>query len=119
MLTREPVQPSEATELRPVLLTAITTIAGLMPMVLALTIDFVGRDVYFGAPSTQYRVQLSTVIVGGLFTATALAVLVTPGMLVWFDSRFARRAEAAADTPKPVGAGVSADTFSPAPGTSR
>jgi multidrug efflux pump len=73
--------------LRPILLTAITTIVGLMPMVLALTIDFTARDAYFGAPSTQYWVQLSTGIVGGLVTATLITVLFTPSMLAWRDGR--------------------------------
>ncbi len=71
-----------AQRLRPVFLTSITTILGLMPMVLALTIDFVGRDVSIGAPSTQYWIQLSTAIVGGLLVATPLTLLFTPSMLV-------------------------------------
>jgi multidrug efflux pump len=77
-----------AQRLRPVLLTAITTIVGLMPMVLAVTVDILGQDVYVGAPSTQYWVQLSTAVVGGLFAATALTVLVTPSMLAWWDRAF-------------------------------
>ncbi|WP_142847498.1 efflux RND transporter permease subunit [Telmatospirillum sp. J64-1] len=80
-----------AQRLRPVLLTAITTIIGLMPMVLALTLDFSGRDLYFGAPSTQYWVQLSTAIVGGLVFGTVLTLLFTPAMLSWFDNRRVRK----------------------------
>lgn len=40
--------------LRPVLLTTVTTILGLMPMVLEMNIDLVSQKVEFGAPSTQW-----------------------------------------------------------------
>jgi multidrug efflux pump len=72
-----------AQRLRPVLLTTITTILGLMPMVLAVTVDFLGRDFSIGAPSTQYWVQLATAISGGLLIATPLTLLLTPTLLVW------------------------------------
>jgi multidrug efflux pump len=73
--------------LRPVLLTAITTIAGLMPMVMGLTIDYAGRDIYFGAPSGQYWIQLATAVVGGLATATLVTIFFTPAMIAWRDRR--------------------------------
>jgi multidrug efflux pump len=76
-----------AQRLRPVLLTSITTILGLLPMVLALTVDFVGRDFSVGAPSTQYWIQLSTAIAGGLLVATPLTLLVTPTLLAWGDRK--------------------------------
>ena len=68
--------------LRPVLLTAGTTILGLIPMVLAMNIDFIGREVSFGAPSTQWWRQLSSAIAGGLGFATVLTLLLTPSLLV-------------------------------------
>ena len=76
-----------AQRLRPVLLTTITTILGLLPMVLGLTVDFIGRDFSIGAPSTQYWIQLATAISGGLLVATPLTLLVTPTMLAWGDRR--------------------------------
>ncbi|MFP4606121.1 MAG: efflux RND transporter permease subunit [Thiohalospira sp.] len=72
---------------RPVILTAVTTILGLSPMVLGWTIDFIGRDFYIGAPSTQYWIQLATAISGGLLVATPLTLFFTPAMLVWLDRR--------------------------------
>ena len=80
-----------AQRMRPVVLTAVTTILGLSPMVLGLTIDFMARDIYFGAPATQYWVALSTAIVGGLLIATPLTLLFTPAMLAWMDRRGERR----------------------------
>jgi multidrug efflux pump len=71
-----------AQRLRPVLLTTVTTVLGLMPMVLQLNIDFVGREVSYGAPSTQWWVQLSTAIVFGLTFSTILTLIVTPCALM-------------------------------------
>jgi multidrug efflux pump len=68
--------------LRPVLLTAGTTILGLIPMVMAMNIDFINRAVAFGAPSTQWWTQLSSAIAGGLAFATVLTLLLTPCLLV-------------------------------------
>jgi multidrug efflux pump len=73
--------------MRPVLLTAVTTIIGLLPMVTGLTIDFVARDVFFGAPSGQFWIQLSTAIVGGLTLATLITLLLTPALLAWDGQR--------------------------------
>lgn len=91
VLRRSGLDPIEAAlrtgaqRLRPVLLTTITTVLGLLPMVIMLTVDFFGRDVSLGAPSTQYWVQLATAISGGLLVATPLTLLFTPAMLVWGD----------------------------------
>ena len=74
---------------RPVLLTAGTTILGLIPMVLAMNIDFVNRSVAFGAPSTQWWTQLSSAIAGGLAFATVLTLVLTPCLLV-LGARFTR-----------------------------
>jgi multidrug efflux pump len=74
-----------ALRLRPVVLTAVTTILGLTPMVLGWTVDFVGRDFHIGAPSTDYWVQLATGVAGGLLFATPITLLLTPAMLVLLD----------------------------------
>jgi multidrug efflux pump len=68
--------------LRPVFLTAITTVLGLMPMVLAMNIDLVKRAISFGAPSTQWWTQLASAIAGGLAFATVLTLVLTPCLLV-------------------------------------
>ncbi|MFI9655182.1 efflux RND transporter permease subunit [Guyparkeria sp. GHLCS8-2] len=76
-----------AQRLRPVVLTSVTTVLGLAPMVFGLTIDLIGREFSIGAPSTQYWVQLATAIAGGLIAATALTLLFTPSMLAWVERR--------------------------------
>lgn len=80
-----------AQRLRPILLTAITTMLGLVPMVFAMNIDFIGRDVTFGAPSTQWWKQLSTSIAGGLAFATFLTLLFTPCLLLLGERFFDRK----------------------------
>jgi multidrug efflux pump len=81
--TRDAVLITGAQRLRPVLLTTVTTVLGLMPMVLQLNIDFVGREISHGAPSTQWWVQLSTAIVFGLSFSTILTLVVTPCALMF------------------------------------
>ena len=71
-----------AQRLRPVLLTTITTVLGLMPMVFQTNIDFLTREITVGAPSTQWWVSLSTTIVFGLSFATVLTLIVTPCALM-------------------------------------
>ena len=71
-----------AQRLRPVVLTSVTTILGLMPMVLSANIDFVTREIAVGAPSTQWWVGLATAIVFGLTFATVLTLVVTPSALM-------------------------------------
>jgi len=92
-----------AVRLRPVMLTTVTTILGLMPMVFAVNIDLINRDVSVGAPATQYWTQLSSSVAGGLAFATMLTLLLTPSLLMiqantsaWFARRRAHTADSAA-----------------------
>ena len=71
-----------ALRLRPVILTTVTTIMGLMPMALSMNINFISREVSFGAPSTQWWVQLSSSVAIGLAFATILTLLLTPSFLM-------------------------------------
>jgi multidrug efflux pump len=75
-----------AQRLRPVVLTTITTVLGLLPMVLRLNIDFFGRDITYNAPSTQWWVQLATSVAFGLLFATFLTLILTPSLLVMGDN---------------------------------
>ncbi len=68
--------------LRPVMLTTVTTILGLMPMVLEMNIDLINQKIEFGAPSTQWWSQLATAVAGGLAFATVLTLVLTPCLLM-------------------------------------
>ena len=67
---------------RPILLTSITTVLGLLPMVYSMNINFFTRDVYFNSPSSQWWQQLSTTIASGLSFATILTLFLTPALLL-------------------------------------
>ena len=104
MDAREAIMRTCAQRLRPVLLTTVTTVLGLLPMALSLNIDLVKRDVYFGGPSAQWWEQMATSIAGGLIFATVLTLGLTPALLMiqanfsrrWHERRLAREGEQAA-----------------------
>lgn len=86
-----------AQRLRPVLLTTVTTILGLLPMMFSVNVDFVNRNITQGAPSMQWWAQISIAIVCGLAFATVLTLIFTPCMLklradasVWWRARGSR-----------------------------
>ena len=91
----DPVQAilrTGAQRLRPVVLTTITTICGLMPMVLQVNIDLFSREITTGAPSTQWWTQLATAVAFGLAFATVLTLVVTPCALMVRENFSARAA---------------------------
>ncbi|WP_159586260.1 efflux RND transporter permease subunit [Chelativorans xinjiangense] len=69
---------------RPVLLTAISAVLGVLPIAFALGLELADREVTFGAPSTQWWISLSGAIVYGLSFATVLTLIVTPAALMVF-----------------------------------
>jgi len=90
--TIEAVIRTGAQRLRPVLLTTVTTVLGLMPMVLGVNIDFIHRGLTVGGPSTQWWTQLATAVAGGLTFATLLTLVLTPSLLVLGERlKFGRR----------------------------
>jgi multidrug efflux pump len=79
---RDAILRTGVQRLRPVMLTTVTTILGLMPMVLEMNIDLINQKIEFGAPSTQWWSQLATAIAGGLAFATVLTLVLTPCLLM-------------------------------------
>ena len=78
--------------LRPVLLTAITTIIGLIPMGTKINVDLIARQVSYNTPSSQWWDQLANSIMFGLGFATILTLIVTPCMLAIGARRSEKRA---------------------------
>ncbi|UUM30164.1 efflux RND transporter permease subunit [Vibrio japonicus] len=79
---RDAILRTGVQRLRPVLLTTVTTILGLLPMVLEMNIDLINQSIEFGAPSTQWWSQLATAVAGGLAFATVLTLVLTPCLLM-------------------------------------
>ncbi|MGG7644082.1 efflux RND transporter permease subunit [Rhodovulum sp. YNF3179] len=74
------IRTAEA-RIRPVLLTTITTMAGLTPMVLGLSVDFIGGGYSIDSPTALWWKQLATAVVFGLGVATMLTLVFTPALL--------------------------------------
>ncbi|MGI9372535.1 MAG: efflux RND transporter permease subunit [Hyphomicrobiales bacterium] len=69
-----------AQRLRPVMLTTITTIFGLLPMMYQINVDWFAPSITIGSVTSIWWVQLSTAIIFGLGFSTMLTLLLTP---VW------------------------------------
>jgi len=61
--------------LRPVLMTAILTVLGLVPLLLA------------SGPGLEVQKPLAVVVIGGTFSSTALTLILLPTLYVWLEGR--------------------------------
>ncbi len=67
--------------IRPVLLTTITTMAGLAPMMFGLSLNFINGGYSVDSPTSLWWKQLATAVVFGLGIATMLTLVFTPSLL--------------------------------------
>jgi len=70
-----------AQRLRPVMLTTVTTVFGLLPLASNFSIDLLNRTIVYGGQLSSFWVPLSQAIVSGLTFATLLTLIATPAML--------------------------------------
>ena len=71
----EAVSQGASRRLRPVLMTAVTTGLGLVPLLLAT------------GPGSEIQRPLAVVVVGGLSTSTLITLVLLPSLYAWFEGR--------------------------------
>lgn len=83
---REAIVKGGVARLRPVLLTAITTVLGLLPLTFGLNINFISLfthldpQIFIGGDNTAFWRPLTLVIINGLTFATFLTLVIVPVM---------------------------------------
>ena len=86
MKKSEAIIKAGATRLTPVILTAVSTILGLLPLAIGMNIDFyklfteLDPNIYFGGDSAIFWKPLAWTIIFGLSFATVLTLIVVPTM---------------------------------------
>jgi len=112
---QDAVVEAGATRLRPVVLTALTTVIGLIPLTFGINVDFVGLIVdldpafAIGSQNTDFWGPMGTAIISGLTFATFLTLVIVPVMYSAFDSVAARLASRRAALTGVAGDGVATD----------
>jgi multidrug efflux pump subunit AcrB len=83
----EAIMLAGSTRFRPVMLTALTTILGLLPMALGISLDVHNFTIVSGSDMSQYWIALSTAVIFGLSVGTLLTLFVVPTLYSLFFYR--------------------------------
>jgi multidrug efflux pump subunit AcrB len=76
------------TRFRPVMLTAVTTVLGLLPMAVGVSLDIRNFGIIFGSDSSQWWGPMAIAVIFGLVVATALTLFAVPGLYsLFFEKR--------------------------------
>lgn len=81
--TRSVIVRATAQRLRPVLLTTVTTVCGLLPLACGFSVDLLSRSIAVDGEMALFWAPLSQAIVFGLSFATLLTLVATPAMLAF------------------------------------
>jgi CzcA family heavy metal efflux pump len=84
---REALVQTGLTRFRPVMLTAITTILGLLPMATGISIDFRKLSWNIGGESSQWWGPMAVAVIFGLGVATLLTLVVAPVLVLLAHGR--------------------------------
>jgi multidrug efflux pump len=82
MSKKDAVFAAAKSRFRPVMLTTVTTIAGLLPLATGFSVDMVNRKIEVGGMVASWWQPLASAIVNGLVVATIMTLLLTPAMLL-------------------------------------
>ena len=82
MPIKDAVFEAAKSRFRPVMLTTVTTIAGLLPLATGFSVDMVNRKIEVGGMVASWWQPLASAIVNGLIVATVMTLLLTPAMLL-------------------------------------
>ncbi|HUF11836.1 MAG TPA: efflux RND transporter permease subunit [Longimicrobiales bacterium] len=100
---RESIVRGGRTRFRPVILTAITTVLGLVPLAIGFNFDFLGMytrlapEIYWGGEQAAWWGPMAIAVIVGLSFATVLTLVLVPVMYavvddlsIWFRTRYTR-----------------------------
>jgi multidrug efflux pump subunit AcrB len=99
MERREAIVRAGMTRFRPVMLTAVTTVLGLVPLAIGLNIDFLGLygrlqpDFFWGGEQASWWGPMAIAVIAGLTFATIVTLVLVPVMYSLLDDfdEFVRR----------------------------